>query len=201
MLLCATFQVGAQEIPSEKDLLTTEDLADQVAEVLDFFGLDEVIGMGVTGGAYILSLFAVCLSTKSSRPSMSGKSFFKSFSCNSLTFSFSGVIETYESVLGAVQCKYADRALGLILVSPLAQSTSWTEWLTNQAMINLLYFCGMTGFVKERLLQRYFSSDVRDTAESTGADVLLTIRQVSKPTHSDYTCEIEERSMEIVSGV
>lgn len=24
-------------------------------------------------------------------------------------------------------------------------------------MINLLYFCGMTGFVKETLLQRYFS--------------------------------------------
>jgi len=26
-----------------------------------------------------------------------------------------------------------------------------------QAMVSLLYFCGMTGFVKERLFQRYFS--------------------------------------------
>jgi hypothetical protein len=42
------------------------------------------------------------------------------------------VIETNGDVLGGVQCKYTDRALGLILVSPLAQSTSWTEWLTNQ---------------------------------------------------------------------
>lgn len=126
-------EVGAPEIPSEKDLLTTDDLADQVAEVLDYFGLDEVIGMGVTAGAYVLSLFA---------------------------------------------CKYTDRALGLILVSPLAQSTSWTEWLTNQAMINLLYFCGMTGFVKERLLQRYFSSEVRDAADSAeGIDVLMSIRR------------------------
>lgn len=99
-----------------------------------------------------------------------------------------------------VQCKYTDRALGLILVSPLARTPSWTEWLNNQvcqhtnsvfhvsiyfinlaischlfdvpastketptdcrkfqALISLLYFCGMTGFVKEKLLQRYFSA-------------------------------------------
>ena len=56
-----------------------------------------------------------------------------------------------------LQLKYWDRALGLILVSPLCQTPSWTEWLYNKAMINLLYFCGMTGFVKETLLQRYFS--------------------------------------------
>lgn len=42
-------------------------------------------------------------------------------------------------------------------MSPLCQTPSWTEWLYNKAMINLLYFCGMTGFVKETLLQRYFS--------------------------------------------
>lgn len=59
--------------------------------------------------------------------------------------------------LSCLQLKYWDRALGLILVSPLCQTPSWTEWLYNKAMINLLYFCGMTGFVKETLLQRYFS--------------------------------------------
>lgn len=96
-------------------------------------------------------------------------------------------------------------------MSPLAQSTSWTEWLHNQvhyqtyfhlcvnfslvfadfreetltdhglwllqALINILYFCGMTGFVKEMLFQRYFSSDVKDA--DGGADVLKTIRRVS----------------------
>jgi len=109
-----------------------DDLADQVAEVLDYFGLEEVIALGVTGGAYILSLFA---------------------------------------------CKHPDRALGLILVSPLARTPSWTEWMHNQAMISLLYFCGMTGFVKERLFQRYFSLEVRDAAISEEADALTTIRR------------------------
>ncbi|KAG0621307.1 hypothetical protein M758_3G010000 [Ceratodon purpureus] len=66
---------------------------------------------------------------------------------------------------------------------PLSQSTSWTEWLSNQAMIKIIYFCVLTGFVKERLLQRYFSSEVRDSSESTleGLDVLTTVRHVSTP--------------------
>lgn len=127
-------EVGAPEIPPEQEALSVDDLADQVAEVLDYFGLDEVIGMGVTAGAYVLSLFA---------------------------------------------CKHTDRALGLILISPLAQSTSWTEWLQNQALINLMYFCGMNGFVKEMLLQRYFSADVKDATTTAvgGDDVLKTIRR------------------------
>lgn len=127
-------EIGASQSDSELSSLSVDDLADQVAEVLDYFGLEEVIGMGVTGGAYVLSLFA---------------------------------------------CKYTERALGLILVSPLARSPSWTEWLHNQAMISLLYFCGMTEFVKQRFIQRYFSSEVRDAAASVGGtDLLATIRRV-----------------------
>ena len=50
-----------------------------------------------------------------------------------------------------------------------------------QALINLLYFCGMNGFVKDRLLQRYFSSEVRDSADAAaeGTDLLTMILQVS----------------------
>jgi protein NDRG1 len=81
-------EVGAPEIPPDQRLLSVDDLADQVAEVLDFFG---------------------------------------------------------------------ERALGLILVSPLCRAPSWTEWIYNKAMINFLYFCGMSGFVKDALLHRYFS--------------------------------------------
>lgn len=126
-------EIGTPESSPEKPPLSVDDLADQVAEVLDYFGLDEVIGMGVTGGAYVLSLFA---------------------------------------------CKYTDRALGLILVSPLARTPSWTEWLNNQALISLLYFCGMTGFVKEKLLQRYFSAEVRDASAAAGdTDPLMTFRR------------------------
>jgi hypothetical protein len=33
----------------------------------------------------------------------------------------------------------------------------WLPYLVVQAIINLLYFCGMSGFVKDTFLQRYFS--------------------------------------------
>ncbi|XP_016178647.2 cell division cycle protein 48 homolog [Arachis ipaensis] len=36
---------------------------------------------------------------------------------------------------------YRQRVLGLILVSPLCKEPSWTEWLCNKVMSNLLYFC------------------------------------------------------------
>ncbi|KAG4141665.1 hypothetical protein ERO13_D06G088100v2 [Gossypium hirsutum] len=91
---------------------SVDDLADQVLEVLNFFGLGAVMCMGVTAGAYVLTLFAM---------------------------------------------KYRQRVLGLILVSPLCRAPSWTEWLLNKVMSNLLYFYGMCGVVKELLLKRYFS--------------------------------------------
>lgn len=40
-------------------VLSVDDLADQVAQILDFFGLSRVMCMGVTAGAYILTLFAI----------------------------------------------------------------------------------------------------------------------------------------------
>jgi hypothetical protein len=44
--------------------------------------------------------------------------------------------------------------------------------------MKLLYFCGMTGFVKEMLLQRYFSLEILDAAASVGGtEVLTTIHQ------------------------
>ncbi|KAK7287310.1 hypothetical protein RIF29_00542 [Crotalaria pallida] len=53
--------------------------------------------------------------------------------------------------------KYKERVLGLILVSPICKAPSWTEWLYNKVLINLLYFYGMCGLLKECLLQRYFN--------------------------------------------
>lgn len=43
-------------------------------------------------------------------------------------------------------------------------------------MINLLYFCGPTSFVKDTLLQRYFSQEVR--ASIAGSEVLMNYRRV-----------------------
>ncbi|EOY29878.1 N-MYC downregulated-like 2 isoform 2 [Theobroma cacao] len=92
-----------------------------------FLGLGAVMCMGVTAGAYILTLFAM---------------------------------------------KYRQRVLGLILVSPLCRAPSWTEWLLNKVMSNLLYFYGMCGVVKELLLKRYFSKEVRGSAQVPESDIV-----------------------------
>ncbi|XP_042517113.1 protein NDL2-like isoform X3 [Macadamia integrifolia] len=82
-------ELGAASISSDAPFLNVDDLADQLVEVLDFFGLKEVICLGVTAGAYILTLFAM---------------------------------------------RYKERVRGLILVSPLCKTPSWTEWLYNKLL-------------------------------------------------------------------
>lgn len=89
--------------------------------------------MGVTAGAYILSLFAM---------------------------------------------KYRERVLGLILVSPLCKAPSWTEWFYNKVISNMLYFYGMCGLLKECLLQRYFSKEVRGSAEVPESDIVQACRKL-----------------------
>ncbi|XP_022842906.1 protein NDL1-like isoform X3 [Olea europaea var. sylvestris] len=98
-----------------------------------------VMCMGVTAGAYILSLFAI---------------------------------------------KNRERVLGLILVSPLCKAPSWTEWLCNKVMSNLLYFYGMCGLVKECLLYRYFSKGVRGCAEVPESDIVQACRRLLDERHS-----------------
>ncbi|GAU21446.1 hypothetical protein TSUD_32770 [Trifolium subterraneum] len=126
-------ELGADVISSDEPLLCVDDLADQVAEVLDFFGLKEVMCLGVTAGAYILTLFAM---------------------------------------------KYKERVLGLILVSPICKGPSWTEWIYNKVLLNLLYFYGMCSLLKECLLQRYFSKELRCSIQGAESDVILTCRRL-----------------------
>lgn len=126
-------ELGASAISSDVAILTVDDLAEQVAEVLDFFGLGGVICMGVTAGAYILTLFAL---------------------------------------------KYRDRVHGLILISPLCQAPSWTEWFYNKVVMNLLYFYGMCGIVKESLLQRYFSQELRCNIQGWESDIVQACRRL-----------------------
>ncbi|KAG6645471.1 hypothetical protein CIPAW_08G125200 [Carya illinoinensis] len=97
-------QVGAEVISPDAPLLSVNDLADQVAEVLDYFGLKEVMCVGVTAGAYILTLFAV--------------------------------------------------------------------------LLNLLYFYGMCGVLKECLLQRYFSKELRSGLHGAESDIIQTFRKL-----------------------
>ncbi|XP_043807521.1 protein NDL1 isoform X1 [Manihot esculenta] len=126
-------ELGAAPICPRDPVPSVDDLADQIVEVLNFFGLGAVMCMGVTAGAYVLTLFAM---------------------------------------------KYRERVVGLILVSPLCKAPSWTEWLYNKVMSNLLYFYGMCGLVEEFLLQRYFSKEVRGTAEVADSDIVQACRKL-----------------------
>ncbi|KAK9086801.1 hypothetical protein Syun_029195 [Stephania yunnanensis] len=126
-------ELGASAIASNLPLLSVDDLADQVAEVLDFFGLEKVLCLGVTAGAYVLTLFAT---------------------------------------------KYKERVLGLILVSPLCKAPSWTEWFYNKVMLNLLYFYGMCGLLKDFLLQRYFSKEIRCGVHGAESDIVHACRRL-----------------------
>ncbi|PSS19223.1 Pollen-specific protein [Actinidia chinensis var. chinensis] len=91
------------------------------------------MGMGVTAGAYILSMFAI---------------------------------------------KYTQRVLGLILISPLCKGPSWTEWLYNKVMSNLLYFYGTCSLVKELLLMRYFSKEARGNVQVPESDIVQACRRL-----------------------
>ncbi|KAK1306477.1 Pollen-specific protein SF21 [Acorus calamus] len=126
-------ELGAPVMSAEVPLLTVDDLADQVAEVLDFFGVKKVICLGVTAGAYILTLFAM---------------------------------------------KHKERVLGLILVSPLCKSPSWTEWFCNKVTLNLMYYYGMCGVLKEFLLHRYFSKEVRCGNQGVESDIVQACRRL-----------------------
>lgn len=77
--------------------------------------LDSVMCLGVSAGAYILTLFAVCISSK--------------LVCSLL---FAQLLSNLSSLL---QTKYRERVLGLILVSPLCKAPSWSEWFYNKVVI------------------------------------------------------------------
>ncbi|GJS65285.1 pollen-specific protein SF21-like protein isoform X1 [Tanacetum coccineum] len=131
-LLQESLQFGAAPLSYDDPELSADDLADQVADVLDYFGLGPVMCLGVTAGAYVLTLFAI---------------------------------------------KYTQRVIGLILVSPLCKTPSWSEWLSNKVMSNVLYYYGICGLVKELLLIRYFSKEVRGGSIVPDSDMVQSCRR------------------------
>ncbi|KAG2657168.1 hypothetical protein PVAP13_1KG189200 [Panicum virgatum] len=154
-------ELGAAPISPNAPIPSVDDLAEQVAEVLDFFGLGSVMCFGVTAGAYILTLFAVCASSK--------------LICYIYSLS---TITCYLMMFSLLQSKYRERVLGLILVSPICKGPTWTEWLYSKVMSNLLYYYGMCGLVKECLLQRYFSKEVRGFSELPESDIVQACKSL-----------------------
>ncbi|KAJ9549475.1 hypothetical protein OSB04_022018 [Centaurea solstitialis] len=126
-------ELGAAAVSHDDAALSVDDLANQVAEVLDYFGLGAVMCLGVTAGAYVLTLFAI---------------------------------------------KYACRVIGLVLVSPLCKTPSWSEWLFNKVTSNVLYYYGMCGLVKELLLMRYFSKEVRGGSIVPDSETVQSCRRL-----------------------
>ncbi|XP_019192288.1 PREDICTED: pollen-specific protein SF21-like [Ipomoea nil] len=126
-------ELGAASICPDEPVPSVDDLADQILEVLNYFGLGAVMCMGVMAGAYVLTLFAL---------------------------------------------KFRERVVGLILVSPLCKGPSWTEWFYNKVMSNLLYYYGTCGLLKECLLHRYFSKEVRGSAEVPESDIVQACRRL-----------------------
>ncbi|KAF3494262.1 hypothetical protein DY000_02057359 [Brassica cretica] len=131
-------EFGAAPVCSTDPSPSVEDLADQILEVLNFFRLESVMCMGITAGAYILSLFAI---------------------------------------------KHKDRVLGLILISPLCKAPSWSEWFYYKVVSNLLYYYGMSGLLKDRFLQRYFSKEARGSSEVPERDVVHECRRLLGERH------------------
>ncbi|KAI8565423.1 hypothetical protein RHMOL_Rhmol03G0258000 [Rhododendron molle] len=153
-------ELGAAALCPDDPVPSVDDLADQIIEVLNYFRLGAVMCMGVTAGAYVLTLFAM---------------------------------------------KYRERVLGLILVSPLCKTASWTEWLCNKVMSNLLYFYGMCGLMKELLLHRYFSKEVRGSAEVPESDIVQACRRLLDERQSinvsRFLQAIESSRPDITSGL
>ncbi|KQK17957.1 hypothetical protein BRADI_1g37770v3 [Brachypodium distachyon] len=149
-------ELGAAPFSPNSPVASVDELADQVAEVLDFFGLGSVMCLGVSAGAYILTLFAVCVSLE-------------------VTY-FLLLAPLYSHLHPFLQTKYRERVLGLILVSPLCKTPSWTEWFYNKVMSNLLYYYGMCDMVKDCLLQRYFGKKLRGGSVVPESDIMQACR-------------------------
>ncbi|CAA0821300.1 N-MYC downregulated-like 2 [Striga hermonthica] len=153
-------ELGADVVGPDEQLLSVDDLADQIAEILDYFGVGGALCLGATAGAYILTLFAV--------------SHYLPRDALSTCFQFQPLL----LFVTLLQMKYPQRVIGLILVSPLCKAPSWTEWMYNKVLSNLLYMCGMCGLAKELLLIRYFSKEHRGSVDVPESDTVQSCRRL-----------------------
>ncbi|MQM11619.1 hypothetical protein Taro_044529 [Colocasia esculenta] len=168
-------ELGAAAIPSYVPSLSVDDLADQLAEVLDFFGNSQWS----------------FLSSHMNNPSIKHDAILPllrnlGYECVRTIWNVDFFLVKKAMCLGALAgayiltlfaMKYKERAVGLILVSPLCRAPSWTEWFYNKVMLSCLYFYGMCGMLKEFLLVRYFSELLDDRQSS---NVIRYLRAINR---------------------
>lgn len=93
--------------------------------------------MGVTAGAYILTLFAVCTLINFERKNCAVHIVGAFQSCTDQLIKTVLFIDSL-FFWHLLQIKYRERVLGLILVSPLCKAPSWTEWFYNKVSFKIL---------------------------------------------------------------
>ncbi|XP_076935990.1 pollen-specific protein SF21-like [Bidens hawaiensis] len=81
-------------------------------------------------------------------------------------------------ILTLFSIKYSERAIGLILISPLCRPPSWNEWFYNKISYNLLYYNGMRDLVKELLIHIYFSKEVCGNVDVPESDMVVACRKL-----------------------
>lgn len=128
-------EAGAPPIPGGCPHLSADDLADQVAEVAAHYSLARVVCLGVSAGAYVLTLFAV---------------------------------------------NHPDLVAGLVLVSPVWRPPSLAEWCATKLAVALLSLCGMTRYVKDALLLRYFGQEASPPAAAARGPGSHAARAIEK---------------------
>mmetsp|Transcript_2432 Transcript_2432/g.2717 ORF Transcript_2432/g.2717 Transcript_2432/m.2717 type:complete len:339 (+) Transcript_2432:11-1027(+) len=95
-----------------------EGLAEQVEDIVQYYGVKYMVGMGVGAGANVLMQHAV---------------------------------------------KYPKYVRGLILISPDELIPNWLEWSFLMSSLSALSWVGVTNYVTNYLLQRYFSIKTYNT--------------------------------------
>jgi hypothetical protein len=138
-------QLGATPISPSTPVQSVDELADQVADVLDFFGYtdSQFFFVIVRCFSHIFELISLwlfqigfCNVLRCQRWCIHSYSLRSMCLYRSGLFSTACTINSY--LYPFLQTKYRERVLGLILVSPLYKTPSWTEWFYNKVAIQYI---------------------------------------------------------------
>ncbi|KAJ4820623.1 N-MYC downregulated-like 3 [Rhynchospora pubera] len=166
-------ELGAAPIPADYPVSSADDLANQIADVLVYFGLGSVMCMGVTAGAYILTLFA-----SKYRHRVHGL-----ILVSPLCKAPSWTEWLYNKVcLLLAIVRYYSVPLTIFIMCTLFFSPGIQ--CNHQVLSNLLYYYGMSGLIKEFLLQRYFSKEVRGNAQVPESEIVQACKSLLEERYS-----------------
>ncbi|CAI7870359.1 unnamed protein product [Closterium sp. NIES-53] len=195
-------EAGAEEISPLEAQLTASDLAEQVAEVMAWFRLPPAVCIGVGAGAYVLTLLAVspasCSRLVPPAPFPAASFLFRlsrpislPVPCTPLTGILSSPLPHLLLALplpprsfppsspfrrGPHQLERPQAVQSLVLVSPVCRAASWGEWARSKVLLGVLCVAGMSKYVKDALVHRYFCHQ-QTGFHGPASDSILMFRQ------------------------